>query len=94
MDDERAQESCPWDKGCENRKNLKNFKNVEFQPIKLKENTGDEWVGNTLPPAPLHNNLLGPGNDVLEKMEEIYDEQMELFYKVHCLKTRRGRPRW
>ena len=74
------------DKGCENRKNLKNFKNVEFQPIKLKENTGDEWVGKTLPPAPLHTNLLGPGNDVLEKMEEVYDEQMELFYKVHCLK--------
>ena len=39
-----------------------------------------------MPPAPLHTNLLGPGNDVLEKMEEVYDEQMELFYKVHCLK--------
>ena len=64
------------DKGCDDRKNLKNFKNVVFQPIKLKEDTGDEWVGKTLPPAPLHTNLLGPGNDVLEKMEEIYDEQI------------------
>ena len=29
---------------------------------------------------------IGPGNDVLEKLEEHFEEHMELFYKVNCLK--------
>ena len=38
-----------------------------------------------MPPAPLHTNLLGPVNDVLSTMEVIYEEHMELFYRVHFL---------
>ena len=53
----------------------------------LKTNAGDEWVAKTLPPAPLHTNLLGPVNDALENLEKKHDEeQMEVFCKVHCLK--------
>ena len=53
--------------------------------MKLKEDVGDEWVAKTLPPEPLHTSLLGPGKDALDKLEELYDEQMELFYENHCL---------
>ena len=78
-------------KGGGMRKNLKNFKNAEFKPMTLKTNAGDEWVAKTLPPAPLHTNLLGPVNDALEKLEKHFEEQMEVFYKVHCLnKTGQG----
>ena len=50
-----------------------------------KRVTGDEWVAKTLPPDPLHTCLLGPVNNVLSKMEVIYEEHMELFYRVNCL---------
>ena len=66
-------------KGGGIRKNLKNFKNAEFKPMTLKTNAGDEWVAKTLPPAPLHTNLLGPVNDALEKLEKDFEEQIEVF---------------
>ena len=58
------------EKGGGFRKSLKNFKNVEFTPMTMKNDAGDEWVAKTLPPEPLHTNLLGPGNDVLVKLED------------------------
>ena len=37
----------------------------------------DEEVILTLPPEPLHTNLLGPVNDVLEKLEKNHEETMK-----------------
>ena len=63
----------------------------EFEPMQLKEDVGDEWVAKTLPPDPLHTNLLSPVNDALDILEEHFEEQMEIFYKNHCLnKTGEG----
>ena len=67
-------------------KSVHRFKNVEFEPIKLKENTGDE----TLPPDPLHTCLLGHMNKVLSKMEVIYKEDMKLFIEL-IVSTKRER---
>ena len=59
--------------------------------MQLKVDVGDEWVAKTFPPEPLHTNLLGPVNDALYKLKEHYDEEMELFYRNHCLnKTGEG----
>ena len=56
--------------GNDNRKNLMNFKNCEFKPIKLKAiKDVDEEVILTLPPEPLHTNILGPVNDCIDLME-------------------------
>ena len=47
-----------------------NFKNCEFKPIKLKAiKDVDEEVILTLPPEPLHTNILGPVNDCIDLME-------------------------
>ena len=46
-----------------------------------------------LPPDPLHVNLFGPVNDVLEKLEEIWPcEMMQEFYPKHNLKKSGGGP--
>ena len=58
---------------------------VEFPPIHLKNGHDDDWVGKTLPPEPLHTNLLGPCNDALEKLEEEFESEMRCFYKMQCL---------
>ena len=61
-------------------------KNCEFEPIKLKDNNEDEWVAHTLPPDPLHTNLLGPVNDLMDKLEELWPiEVKDIFYKAHYL---------
>ena len=39
----------------------------------------------TFPPDPLHCNLLGPRNDCLDKMEELWKDIMFSFYKRHSL---------
>ena len=46
----------------------------------------DEEVIFTLPPEPLHTNLLGPVNDAVELMENKYPQEMQEFYKKHNLK--------
>ena len=74
------------DNGEDNRKNLKNFKNCEFEPIKLKKkNNDDEWVGLTLRPDPLHTNYLGPVNDLMDKVEELWQIEVKSFYKTNHL---------
>ena len=72
-------------KGCPDRKTLKNFKSVEFEPLKLKEDNLDEWVALTLTPDPLHINLLGGANDCIEKCESMYPIEMKSYFKRHCL---------
>ena len=59
-----------------NRKQLKNFKSCEFQPIPLRKNHEDDAVLFQLPPDPLHVNYLGCGNDALECMEKSFPEVM------------------
>ena len=64
---------------------------VEFPPIHLKNGHDDEWVAKTLPPDPLHTNLLGPCNDALDKLEEEFGLEMKFFYLRHFLnKTGQG----
>ena len=66
---------------------LQEYKNQEFLPLKLKVIANeDEEVILTLPPEPLHTNLLGPVNQVVEALEKIHKEEMEAFYKKHNLK--------
>ena len=50
---------------------------VEFPPVNLKNSSDDEWVAKTLPPDPLHTNLLGPVNDALDKLEEEFEIQIK-----------------
>ena len=37
-------------------------------------------------PSPLTKDILGPGNDCLEKMEYHWGDAITLFYKKHALK--------
>ena len=69
-----------------NRKKLKHFKNCEFKPIPMQKSERDKEVIFTFPPDPLHVNLLGPVNDVLSKMEQIWPLEMESFYSKNHLK--------
>ena len=43
-------------------------------------------VCKTFPPDPLHKDILGPGNDCLDKMEYHWGDAMNSFYKKHALK--------
>ena len=43
----------------------------------------------TFPPDPLHCNLLGPVNSCLVKMESLWKEYLESYYRKHGL-TRSG----
>jgi hypothetical protein len=55
--------------GQGNRNILQNFKNCEFKPIKLKNiKDMNEEVIFTLPPEPLHTNILGPELKILPQM--------------------------
>ena len=69
------------------RKNLQEHKNVEHKAIQLKtiSNVNEEVIL-TLPPEPLHTNLLGPINDALELLEKLHPEEFKKFYKKHGLK--------
>ena len=63
------------------------YKNVEHKSIKLKTIKDlDEEVILTLPPEPLHTNLLGQLNDVFEKLEKNHEDKMKTHYKKHGLK--------
>jgi hypothetical protein len=67
------------------RKQLKHYNSCEFKPIPLRKYIGDQEVIFQFPPDPLHVNLPGPVNDALEKMENIFPQEMQVFYKRHCL---------
>ena len=59
--------------GNGNRKVLQDFKNQEFLPIKVKNIVNeDEEVILTFPPEPLHINILGPVNQVVEALENLH----------------------
>ena len=76
-----------------NRKQLKNYKSCEFDPIPLRKDQGKQEVIFLLPPDPLHINLLGPCNDILEKMENLWPVEMkEEFYAKHHLSKSGGGP--
>ena len=69
------------------RKHLKFFKNCEFPPMALRKDQVDKPVILFMKPDPLHINILGPPNDVLELLEELYPVEMkEEFYLRHNLK--------
>ena len=68
--------------GGGNRKKLMEHKNVEHKAIQLKTVTNvNEEVILTLPPEPLHTNLLGPVNDVMEVLEKLHPDEIHKFYK-------------
>ena len=68
------------------RSKLKMFHNCEFKPISIKSEKENEEIIKTFPPDPLHKDILGPGNDCLEKMEYHWGDAMNSFYKKHALK--------
>ena len=51
------------------RKLLKNFKSCKLKPIPLRKHLGYSDILFTLPPDPLHVNLLGCGNDAIEGLD-------------------------
>ena len=59
-----------------NRKLLKKYKSCEFPPIKISNHLQDAQVLFTLPPDPLHNNLLGAGNDACDCLEKHFESEM------------------
>ena len=64
--------NAEWIKSGKDKKNLKNFNNCEFVPIKLKSGQEDIPVLYNYPPDPLHVNLLGPVNSALEKSRRVW----------------------
>jgi hypothetical protein len=71
--------------GDGNRKKLSEFKSVEFNMIKVKENQDNIEVLITHPPDILHFGYLGAASDGVEKLIYIYPIEMDTFFKKHHL---------
>ena len=65
---------------------LKNYKSCEFAPIKLSSHLQDAEILYSLPPDPIHTNLLGAGNDACECLEKHFPAEMFNFYAYNPLK--------
>ena len=69
-----------------NRKQLMNHASVEFPPIYIHAGQENMTVMQLYPPPQLHCGILGPCNDTLRKLEEIFPQEMEQFYAKHHIK--------
>ena len=52
------------------------------QLISIKSEKENEEIIKTFPPDPLHKDILGPGNDCLEKMEYHWGDAMTLLVLI------------
>ena len=60
--------------------------------MKLRSGQDNLEVIFTLPPDPLHCNLLGPMNDAVSKLESYYPCEMQNFFKNMSLKWSKHGP--
>ena len=71
---------------------LKNYKSCEHSPISMMKDQERKSILDYFPPDPLHVVLLGPINDVMEKLEQIYPCEMtdEFYEENHLNKSGEG----
>ena len=65
---------------------LKDYKSFEFPTLEFSKHLGDSEILFSLPPDPLHINLLGAGNDVCDCLERHFSTEMLEFYAENHLK--------
>ena len=65
------------------------FKNhiVFFPPIKFSNHLQSAEILYILPTDPLHNNLLGAGNDACDSLEKHFESEMLKFYSENHFKN-------
>ena len=68
------------------RKNLKNFNSVEHMPLHIHENQQNLSVIELYPPPQLHCGILGPANDVLAKLDELFPADMAAYRALFHIK--------
>ena len=68
------------------RSKLKNYKNVEYKP--LIEANEDTPIIQIIPPPPLHLLLLGPVNDIIKKLQELYPPIIKIIEKLHIQRSK------
>ena len=68
------------------RKNIRNFDSVEHLPLYVHENQENMSVLELYPPPQLHCGILGPGNDVLTKLEKLFPQEMKAYYTQFHIK--------
>ena len=80
------------EEGNSKRSNLKFFMSCEEMPLQLMKNQDKMFTLFVLPPDPLHVILLGPVNDVMDKLEQLYPVELreEFYPKNHFKKSGEG----
>ena len=68
------------------KKSLKNFHSVKNMPMQVTENMEGTPISKIYPPPQLHTGILGPANDCLKKLQEIFPAEMEKFKKDRHIK--------
>ena len=80
-----AEENERWlEETAGDRTKLKMYYYCEYKPI-FQSKLENQELMKTFTPDPLHCNLLGPGNDCLDKIEELGKDIMFSFYKRHAM---------
>ena len=68
------------------KKSLKNFHSVKHLSMRVTDDMDGIPISKLYPPPQLHTGILGPVNDCLKKLQEIFPSEMEKFRKDHHIK--------
>ena len=63
------------------RKSLKKFYSVKHLPMQVTDNMEDIPISKLYPPPQLHCGILGPLNDTMKKLEQLFPVKMDQFKK-------------
>ena len=64
---------------------INRYYNCQYPPILFNQSNLDRPILDILPIEPLHHNLLGPPNDLLEALSERFPDEIHQFYQAHNL---------
>ena len=68
------------------KKTLKNFYSVKHLPMQVTKEMEGTPISKIYPPPQLHTGILGPANDCLKKLQQIFPAEMEKFKKDRHIK--------
>ena len=68
------------------RKSLKKFYSVKHLPMHVTDNMEDIPISKLFPPPQLHCGILGPLNDTMKKLEQLFPVEMDEFKKDRHIK--------
>ena len=68
------------------RKSLKKFYSVKHLPMQVTDNMEDVPISKLYPPPQLHCGILGPLNDTMKKLEQLFPVEMDQFKKNRHIK--------